>query len=370
MRVLLVDDSRNSLAYLTSLLQRCVGVEIDCFLDAEAALRQASKQRFDLAIVNHIMPGLDGVDFIALMRQTPFHEQIPMIMLTASEGDEVKIHALEVGATDFLSKSQSRLELSIRLHNAVELARALRKLEDHVASQAEEIEAATRTLLLREEEMVFQLSKALEFRDNDTNDHTYRVAHYSRLISERLGLPARLRRAIFVAAPLHDIGKVAVPDRILLKPGALDGEEREIIKTHAAVGARILSGSHAELIKFAATIAERHHERWDGAGYPDGLAREAIPLPARIVAIADVFDALTTVRPYKKALPLEEAVGVMLAERGHHFDPTCIDAFVAAIVELSGDPPSTATLRRRLGETNPRSASAAPDGSRSLAAAS
>jgi len=365
MRVLLVDDSRSSLAHLTAMLRQCEDLDIAAFLDPADALAEAGRERFDLAIVDNIMPGLDGVDLIALMRKTPYHQQIPMIMLTASDADDVKIRALEAGATDFLSKAQSRLELSIRLRNIVELARALRKLEDHVASQAEEIEAATHTLLLREEEMVFRLSRALEFRDNDTNDHTYRVAHYSRLIAERLGLPARERRAIFVAAPLHDIGKVAVPDRILLKPGALDQEERRVINTHANVGAHILSGSHSELIRLAATIAGGHHERWDGRGYPNGLAGEAIPLAARIVAVADVFDALTTVRPYKKAMSFEAAVDQLLAERGRHFDPVCVDFFVAAIAELAGDPPTVETLWRELGASNGAAAAPPP-----LAAAS
>jgi len=356
MRALIVDDSRSSLAHLKTLLSHCVDVETECFLEPRAALAAAGSQRFDLAIVDHIMPELDGIDFIALMRRTPQHEQIPMIMLTASEDDDVKIQALEAGATDFLSKSLRPIELSTRIRNIVELARALRKLQDHVASQAQEIEAATHTLLLREEEMVFRLSKALEYRDNDTNDHTYRVALYSRMIAERLGLPKRERRAIFLAAPLHDIGKVAVPDHILLKPGPLDADERTVINRHAAVGGRILAGSHSELIALAATIAEGHHERWDGGGYPAGLVGEAIPLAARIVAVADVFDALTTVRPYKTAHPLEKALAVLRAESGRHFDPACVSAFLAAIAEVWGDPPCTESLWRRLAELNPEMA--------------
>ena len=348
MRALLVDDSRSILAYLRSLLAPCADLETECFLDPVAALARASEQRFDLAIVDNVMPGLDGLALIARMRKTLHHSQIPIVMLTGSDEDAVKIRALEVGVTDFLSKAKSRLELSIRLRNVVDLARALRKLEDHVASQAQEIEAATEALLRREEEMVFRLSMALEYRDNDTNDHTYRVAAYSRLIAERLGMSPREQRAIFIAAPLHDIGKVAIPDRILLKPGKLDADERKVIETHSAVGARILSGSRSELIALAATIAGCHHERWNGRGYPNGLAREAIPLAARIVAVADVFDALTTARPYKRAMPLEEAVVQLTQERGGHFDPACVDAFVAAIVELSGDPPSIETLWREI----------------------
>ena len=370
MQVLLVDDSRSSLAHLRLLLAQHDGVETESFLDPRAALERASQHRFDLAIVDHIMSGLDEVELIALMRLTPFHKQIPMIMLTASEDDEVKIRALDAGATDFLSKSQSRLELSIRLRNIVDLARALRRLEDHVASQAREIEAATETLLLREEEMVFRLSRALEYRDNDTNDHTYRVAAYSRLIAERLTLSSRETRAIFLAAPLHDIGKVAIPDRILLKPGRLDDDEREIINTHAAVGGRILSGSHSELIALAATIAASHHERWDGTGYPSGLAGEHIPLPARIVAVADVFDALTTVRPYKQALSLDDSIALMVKERGRQFDPACVNPFVEAVTELSGRPPKIETLWARLGGIDFHPMATATEAPRPLAVAS
>ena len=203
--------------------------------------------------------------------------------------------------------------------------------------------------------MVFCLSKALEYRDTDTNDHTYRVASYSRMIAEKLGLTEKDCRSIYLASPLHDIGKVAIPDAILLKPGKLDEQERETIKTHAAIGARILSDSNFDLINLAAKIAESHHERWDGAGYPLGRSGEAIPLCARIVAIADVFDALTTERPYKKALPLEEALAVLRAERGRHFDPACLDAFLSAITALAESESGLAleTVLRRLSEAYP-----------------
>lgn len=372
MRVMIVDDSRSSLAQLQALVEQFGSVETVTFLDPELALACASTQRFDLALVDHVMPNMDGITLIGRLRGTRHHEQVPMIMVTASEEDAVKMRALEAGATDFLSKSQSRLELKIRLRNIINLAGALRKLDDHVASQALQIEQATQSLLLREEEMVFCLSKALEYRDTDTNDHTYRVASYSRLISERLGLPENDCRAIFLASPLHDIGKVAIPDGILLKPGKLDDGEREIIKSHAAIGARILSESHSELIALAAKIAESHHERWDGAGYPKGLAGEAIPLCARIVAIADVFDALTTERPYKKAMSLDEALAVMRGERGRHFDPVCLDAFFAAIADLADSQSAFALddLRRRLVEAYPGAPAVAGPQRREFARAS
>jgi len=334
MLAMIVDDSRSSLLHLRQLVERESDVRAMAFLDPETALDAALNHRFDMAVVEHIMPKVDGITFIRRMRGTNGHGQIPMVMLTATTDDAVRLAAIEAGATDFLSKSQSPVELKVRLRNLIKLSNALRKLDDHVAEQAREIEKATQALLSREEEMVFRLSKALEYRDNDTNDHTFRVAKYSRMISERLGLSQQECRSIYLASPLHDIGKVAIPDGILLKPGLLDDDERVIIKTHAEIGARILRGSASDLIKLAAQIAEGHHERWDGKGYPKGLSGEAIPLCARIVAIADVFDALTTERPYKKAVPVAGALAILEAERGRHFDPACLDAFLSAYAEM------------------------------------
>jgi putative two-component system response regulator len=331
---MIVDDSRSSLMHLQQLMERDPDVRVMAFLDPEAALDAALQHRFDLVIVDHVMPKVDGITFIRRMRGTNGYAQVPIVMLTATTDDAVRLAALEAGATDFLSKSQSAVELKVKLRNLIRLSSALRQLDDHVAEQDREIEKATQALLSREEEMVFRLSKALEYRDNDTNDHTLRVAKYSRMIAERLGLSRQVCRSIYLASPLHDIGKVAISDGILLKPGTLDDGERAIVQTHAEIGARILSGSGSDLINLAAQIAAGHHERWDGKGYPKGLAGEAIPLAARIVAIADVFDALTTERPYKKALPVAEALAILAAERGRHFDPACLDAFFAAYAEM------------------------------------
>ena len=348
MQVLLVDDSRSSLARLEELLAQVEDVDAFAFLDPEKALKRATRERFDLAIVDHVMPKMDGVVFLARLSQTAFHKQTPKIMLTATEASDVRLKALHAGATDFLNKSMDSAELLVRLRNAAELARALRKLVDSVERQRRELDEAAQMLLLREEEMVFRLSRALEYRDNDTVDHTYRVALYTRLIAERLGLPERECRALYIASPLHDIGKVAVPDAVLLKPGRLDARERAIVETHAEAGGRILSGSRVEAIALAAEIAQGHHERWDGAGYPQGLKGEAIPLAARIVAVADVFDALTSERPYKPAMPLDQALAILQAERGRHFDPACLDVFLAAVAELAGSPANLPALRREL----------------------
>ena len=194
------------------------------------------------------------------------------------------------------------VELTVRLRNVIRLAKAVRRLAEQAAWLDGEVEAALRHMREREEEIIFRLALAVEYRDNDTGDHTWRVARYSQIVAEALGLPPEACRSLYLAAPLHDVGKVGIPDGILLKPGRLDPDEFALIKTHAAIGQRILGGSASELIRLAAEIAASHHERWDGSGYPEGLAGDEIPLAARIVAVADVFDALTTSRPYKEAM--------------------------------------------------------------------
>ncbi|XYD09843.1 HD domain-containing protein [Methylobacterium sp. NMS12] len=218
----------------------------------------------------------------------------------------------------------------MRLRNLVRLASAVRHLDELASKMAGEIDRATRRLREREAEIIFRLALAVEYRDNDTGDHTWRVARYSQIIAEAMGLPEEFCRRLYLAAPLHDVGKVAVPDGILLKKGRLDEAEFAVIRTHPVVGRKILGESGSELICLAAEIAEAHHEKWDGSGYPHGLSGEAIPLSARIVAVADVFDALTTVRPYKAAMPFDEALRCIQDDSGRHFDPACVVTFTAA----------------------------------------
>lgn len=331
MKVMLVDDSRSSLLLLKRIAEQAGEVKTAAFTDPAQALAAASRIAFDIVIVDYMMPGIDGVTFIRRMRALPGYARIPIVMVTSEQSRDVRLEALEAGATDFLAKSFDALELRVKLANLILLSDAMRKLSEQAAWLAREVEAATRSLLAREEEMIFRLSLAVEYRDSETGGHTLRVARYSRMIAEALGLPPERCRAIYLASPLHDVGKVAIPDSILLKPGRLDEEEFRTMRTHAAIGATILGDSSSDLIRLAAEIAGHHHERWDGFGYPHGIAGEAIPLSARIVAVADVFDALMTERPYKKAMSREAALAFLARERGAHFDPVCIDAFFAAL---------------------------------------
>jgi putative two-component system response regulator len=328
-QALLVDDSRSVLDFLKRHIEADGTVHATAYLDPMAAVTAARTTDFDIVLVDYEMPKMDGISFIRELRALENFANIPIVMITSIESDEVRMQALEAGATDFLPKRPQSLEVQVRLRNLVRLGLAVRKLNDRAADLASEVAAATRKLQEREEEIILRLALAVEYRDNDTGEHTLRVARYSRLIAEQLGLPARLCRDIYLAAPLHDVGKVAIPDRILLKPGRLDLQEMAVIRTHAAIGGHILADSHCELIQLGALIATGHHERWDGSGYPRGLRETQIPIAARVVAVADVFDALTSKRPYKEAMPLELARAYLQEKAGSEFDPACVEAFLS-----------------------------------------
>lgn len=328
-QALLVDDSRSVLNFLKRHIEAEGLVEATTFLDPVEALACAQERVFDLVLVDYEMPHMDGISFIRTFRTLPGCADIPIAMITSRQTDDVKMEALQVGATDFLPKAPQTVEMTVRLRNLIQLGAAVRKLNDRAAHLASEVAATTRKLGEREEEIILRLALAVEYRDNDTGEHALRVARYSRLIAEQLGLPARLCRDIYLAAPLHDVGKVAIPDNILLKPGKLTDDEMAVIRTHARIGEKILADSSCELIQLGAQIAAGHHERWDGGGYPNGLRAQEIPVAARVVAVADVFDALTTRRPYKEPMPLELARGYLVENQGRQFDPACVEAFLS-----------------------------------------
>ncbi|XUJ32721.1 HD domain-containing phosphohydrolase [Bradyrhizobium japonicum] len=337
-QALLVDDSRSVLNFLKRHIEAEGLVEATTFLDPVEALACARERVFDLVLVDYEMPHMDGISFIRAFRALPGCADIPIAMITSRQTDDVKMEALQVGATDFLPKQPQSVEMTVRLRNLVRLGAAVRKQNDRAADLASAVAAATQKLGEREEEIILRLALAVEYRDNDTGEHTLRVARYSRIIAEQLGLPPRLCRDIYLAAPLHDVGKVAIPDHILLKPGRLTDDEMALIRTHATIGEKILADSSCELIQLGAQIAAGHHERWDGAGYPNGLQADEIPVAARVVAVADVFDALTTRRPYKEPMPLDVARNYLVENQGRQFDPACVEAFLSRwdeVVEIA-----------------------------------
>lgn len=281
-----------------------------------------------------MMPDLDGVELIRRFRATPGCADIPVLMITANDQTAVRHRALEHGANDFLSKPIDKTEFLARARNMLALRTSQKRLEDRASWLAEEVVKATEEIVQRERETIFRLARVAEFRDPETGAHIQRMAHFSWLIGVRLGLPMEQLDILLEAAPMHDVGKVGIPDSILLKPGRLDEDEFAIMKQHSTIGHQILSGSDSSLLQMAAEIALSHHEKFDGSGYPAGLAGTSIPLPGRIVAVADVFDALTSTRPYKKAWETERAMAFLEDNRNSHFDPDCVDAFLSRLTEV------------------------------------
>ena len=324
--VLAVDDNATNLRVIEAMLGQIPGIESIALEDPQLALAWCRENRPDLILLDYMMPGLDGLEF---MRRLKSQGEAPVIMITADTERHVRYQALALGARDFLNKPLDAAEFTARVKNQLALIDAERKLADRAAWLAEEVEKATALIRAREREAVLRLSRAAEYRDPETGAHLVRMANYTRLIAARLQLPPPEVQLLFEAAPMHDIGKVGIPDAILLKPGRLDEAEFAIMKRHAEIGHQILADSSSDLLKLAAEIAWSHHEKWDGSGYPRGLSGESIPRSGRIVAVADVFDALTSERPYKRAWPLDKARDFLLDGRGAHFDPACVDAFLA-----------------------------------------
>ena len=327
MRVLIVDDSRSSLAMIASIVHEAVTAQIDTCLLPLDAIAMTKACQYDLILVDHIMPGMDGTELTAALRARDAYRLVPIIMVTSDIDKHTKLEAFRAGATDFVNKPFDPTELQARVVNLLALRQAQVELADRATWLSREVDQATKHLLEREEEVIWRLARAIEYRDGDTGEHVSRVALISQFIAAGIGLSPQRCRTIYLAAPLHDIGKIAIADAILSKPGKLTPEEMTIMREHVTTGARILENGTSDLIKTAELIAQSHHERWDGAGYPDRLSGTDIPIEARVVAIADVFDALCSERPYKKAWPIEKAYAEIVACSGTHFDPNCVAAF-------------------------------------------
>lgn len=327
--VLIIDDSDINLTLIKALVLKLGECQPVLHSSPLNALAWCQDNIPDLVIVDYMMPEMDGLKFISAFRVLPGRAEIPILMVTANDQKDVRYEALLGGANDFLTKPIDRIEFSARTRNMLALRTGQRFLADRAEHLAVLVAEQTLEIRNREKELVVRMSRAAEFRDPETGAHIQRMAHYSALIARGLGLDDKTQSLILEAAPMHDVGKIGIPDYILLKPGKLTGEEFEIMKGHARIGHEILKESGSEILRAGAEVALYHHEKFDGSGYPNGLAGEAIPLFGRIVAVADVFDALTSERPYKKAWPLEDAAAFLNTNRGQHFDPRCVDAFMA-----------------------------------------
>ena len=327
--VLIIDDSDINLTLIRALVLKLGECEPVLFANPLKALEWCRGNVPDLVIVDYMMPDMDGLKFISAFRGLHGRDEIPVLMITANDQKDVRYDALMGGANDFLNKPIDRAEFAARARNMLSLRTGQRFLADRAQHLESLVEERTAEIRDREKELIYRMSRAAEFRDPETGAHIQRMAHYSQVIARGLGLEPHKVKLILEAAPMHDVGKIGIPDYILLKTGKLTPEEMEVMKGHSRLGYELLQGSGSEILRAGAEIAISHHEKFDGSGYPKALKGNDIPLYGRIVAVADVFDALTSERPYKKAWSLEDAVHFLEQGRGTHFDPMCIEAFLA-----------------------------------------
>jgi putative two-component system response regulator len=353
-RVLILDDSSSSVMLLVQLVSKIEGCTALPFTDVAEALSEAEGSAIDLALVDYMMPRFNGIDVVKILRAMPGGADLPIVMLTGR--DAIRHAALDAGVTDFLTKPLDTVEVKLRIRNMLKLRESQNKLRDKASWLAEEVRKATSALALREEEIIFRLSRAAEYRDSDTGHHIERMAKYSLLIAEALGLDEEACRSLYLSCPMHDVGKIAIRDAVLLKPGQYSAEERTVMEEHVNHGYEILANSNSALIQTAASIALSHHERWDGTGYPRGLCGTEIPLFARIATVADVFDALTSERPYKRAWSIEEARVYLKETSGKQFDPDCVAAFMRRWNDVLIIHGGHKALRARWSDTEPKCA--------------
>ncbi len=324
--ILVADDTPENIDLLSGLLRRDYRVKVAT--SGERALNiVASDDPPDLVLLDIMMPGMNGYDVCRRIKANPDRCRIPVIFVTAMTSIEDERIGLEAGAVDYITKPISPPIVGARVRTHLALYDQARMLENRVRERTAELSASR-------EQIVRRLGRAAEFRDNETGNHVIRMSHYSRLIGEAIGLGPDTAGLLFTAASMHDVGKIGIPDSILLKPASLDAAEWAVMRRHPEIGAEII-GKHTDpLLDAARTIALTHHERFDGSGYPSALTGEDIPLFGRIVAIADVFDALMSQRPYKPALPIEETRVVMSRSTGTHFDPRLMATFPHVLPEM------------------------------------
>ncbi|WP_346842184.1 two-component system response regulator [Metapseudomonas otitidis] len=305
--LLLVDDEPTNLQVLRHILQD--DYRLLFAKDGPKALELAGRERPALVLLDVMMPGMTGHEVCQQLKNDPATREIPVIFVTALADTEDEAKGFEVGAVDYITKPVSPAIVKARVRTHLSLVR---------------MDELKRTRL----EIVQRLGLAAEYKDNETGLHVIRMSHYSRILARALGWSEADCDDLLNAAPMHDVGKIGIPDAVLRKPGKLDADEWAVMRQHVSIGANIIGEHPSGLLRMAQRIALTHHEKWDGSGYPNGLAGEGIPIEGRIVAIADVFDALTSERPYKQAWPVEEAVAFLREQSGQHFDPDLVELFI------------------------------------------
>ncbi|MGB1581533.1 MAG: HD-GYP domain-containing protein [Nevskiales bacterium] len=327
-RVLICDDSIANGMLLASLLEEADMADTHAIIDPLRTADEIRHGDYDLLMLDIEMPGMNGFEVMAqLFSEGLIDESFPILILTGHQDAETRNKALSAGAADYVNKPFDQNEVVLRVKHQLRVRAAYQAKVQQAEKLERMVEQRTASLTQATDILIERLAKAGELRDSETGKHVLRVGLFARVLAEGAGLPQDICFMIEKAAPLHDLGKIGIPDNILLKKGRLDADERKVMDQHARIGAELLESHESMLVNMASSIALSHHERWDGKGYPEGLAGESIPIEGRITAISDVFDALTTERPYKKAWPVEEAIAEIKNEAGKHFDPALVDIF-------------------------------------------
>ena len=340
-RVLIVDDNQDNVTLLKTLLNRAGYTNVTGVTDSREVIPLHAKNDFDLILLDIRMPHMSGFDVMTELRKLGRGDYLPILVLSAQTDMDTRVRALELGARDFVNKPFDRAEVMNRIANMLEVRllynERLRQneiLEEKVRERTVELDQRNRELENARLDVIRRLGRAGEFRDNETGMHVVRMSKVCERIALAIGLGGEFAAHLLAASPLHDVGKIGIPDSILLKPGRLDPEEWKIMMTHAAIGAELLDQYVSPLLKMAHIVALTHHEKWDGTGYPNRLKGAEIPIEGRISAISDVFDALTSVRPYKHAWPVEKALAYIRENSGTHFDPELVASFERVLPDI------------------------------------
>ncbi len=324
--ILVVDDTAENIALLVEILR--ADYQVKAARNGEQALKIAAQQPApELILLDIMMPGIDGFEVCRRLKADPVTAHIPVIFVTARITTEDEILGFELGAVDYITKPVSPPIVKARVKTQLALYDQNRELDRKVRDQTHTINETRLKIIQR-------LGRAAEYKDDATGMHVIRMSHYARVLGLAAGMSESAADVLLNAAPMHDIGKIGIPDSILQKSSALDEAEWDVMKTHTEMGAEIIGEDESELLQMAAVVARSHHEKWDGSGYPAGLSGEEIPMVGRIVAIADVYDALTSPRPYKEAWDAERALDYLQEQAGSHFDPALVSLFVAHIAEI------------------------------------